>query len=51
MMRGGMDSPQPSKRETDNPVRRERTELYVGLLAIVLLIAALAAVTPLHLGR
>jgi hypothetical protein len=50
-MSGGMDSPQPSKRETDNPVNRERTELYVVLLALVLVIAAIAAITPLHLGR
>ena len=40
MMAGGME-----------PVRRETRQIYFVLLGLVLVIAAISAITPLHPGR
>ena len=51
MMRIGVDHPQPSDRDTPAADAREHRNFYLALLVIVLVIAAISAITPLHAGH
>jgi hypothetical protein len=48
MMRGGMDHPHPAEPDSVDADSREHRNFYLVLFAIVVVIAAISAITPLR---